>query len=257
MQLPDVIDRVRPSVVQIRRIVPGQLPSGQTIGTGFIVVDTEHVVTALHVVEAVNLSAGESVHVALAAPNVDTPELKMRANFSQYEGKVVGTDKDQDLALIHVPQLNGPGFRVQFGPKLIEAKPVAAKLNTSPLREGVELAVSGYPLAEPSLITNVGILASTFTLNNNPAQMCYLGDFTANPGNSGGPVYTTRDGSVIGVCVAGKLAPIIGGVGAQTTGLTVIVPAAQVEALLSANGLQQSTTVAATPRPNNMRKRRK
>ena len=44
-------------------------------------------------------------------------------------------------------------------------------------------------------------------------QERYLSDFTANPGNSGGPVYTVRDASVIGVCVARRLAPIVGGLG--------------------------------------------
>ena len=255
MQLPDTIDHIRPSVVQIRRFST-QRAAGQTIGTGFIVADTQHVVTALHVVDVVNLSAGEAIHVALAAPNVDTPELKMRANFSEYEGKLIGVNNDQDLALIHVRQLKEPGFRVKFGPRLIEAKPVNATLRTNPLREGVELAVSGYPLAEPSLVTNAGILASTFTLNDNPSQVCYLGDFTANPGNSGGPVYTTRDGSVIGVCVAGKLAPIIGGVGTQSAGLTVIVPAAQVVSLLSAHGVQQSIPMTTAPRTSGRSKRR-
>jgi len=182
MQLPDIIDRVRPSVVQIRRSNANQPSVGQTIGSGFIVSDTAHVATALHVVEAVDLSAGESIHVAFAAPNIDTPTLKMQANFSEYEGQVIGTDKDQDLALIHVPQLAGPGLRVQLGPEMLEAKPVAARLNTSSLREGVELAVSGYPLAEASLVTNIGILASTFTQTDNPSQICYLGDFTANRG---------------------------------------------------------------------------
>jgi S1-C subfamily serine protease len=254
MQLPDVIDRVRPSVVQIRKTSASQSPSGQTIGTGFIVADAEHMITALHVVEAVDFTAGEALYVAFAGPNIDTPFMKIRATFSQREGRVIGFDKDQDLALIYSP--NGSGLRASFGPQMQETKPVAAKLSTSPLREGVELAVSGYPLSEASLVTNAGILASTFTLNDNPNQMCYLGDFTANPGNSGGPVYTTRDGSIVGVCVAGKLAPIIGGAGAQHSGLTVIVPITQVAKLLSVHGLNEVSVPVSAPRANRTKKRR-
>jgi S1-C subfamily serine protease len=108
MQLPDVIDRVRPSVVQIRKVAVSQPSSGQTIGTGFIVVDVEHIITALHVVEAVDSTAGEALHIAFAGPNIDTPFMKMRAAFSQREGKVIGINRDQDLALVYAtPLLTG------------------------------------------------------------------------------------------------------------------------------------------------------
>ena len=57
-------------------------------------------------------------------------------------------------------------------------------------------------------------------------------------------MYTVHDGSVVGVCVAARLAPIVGGAGAQAAGLTVIVPSAQVVALLARNGLHPTAATA-------------
>lgn len=101
-----------------------------------------------------------------------------------------------------------------------------------PLREGSQLAVSGYALNQPSLVTNAGVLACTLS---SEVRLCdmkvrHLADFTAHPGNSGGPVFSLQDGAVIGVCVSGRLAPVLGR-------LTVIVPAVDVIAMLDRNGL--------------------
>jgi serine protease Do len=250
MQLPEVIDRVRPSIVQIRRAGPNLPPQGATIGTGFMVADAQHIVTAFHVVDAIDAGAGEVLHVAFAGPDVDTPTIKIRASFAQFNGQVIATDQDRDIALLYVPDFNSAGLRIEVGGKPLQANPTPAKLHTGKIREGIELAVSGYPLGEPSLVTNAGILASTFSPTDQAAgiQLCYLGDFTANPGNSGGPVYTGRDGSVVGVCVAGRLAPIVGGKGAQSVGLTVIVPIEQVVELVKAQGIDPSQTPVSAPR---------
>jgi len=219
---------------------PGLPPQGATLGTGFVVTEARHVVTAKHVIDAIDFAGGQSVNVAFAGPDVDTPGLQMRANFAGTQGEVVDSVAEHDLALIEVPGASSLTFRVQAGERLIESVPMPARLNRDRLREGVELAVSGYPLAQPSLVTNAGILASSFSPDGTLGDWKdrYLGDFTANPGNSGGPVYTVYDGAVIGVCVAGRLAPVVGGVGAHAAGLTVIVPIGEVLALMERNGLE-------------------
>lgn len=68
-------------------------------------------------------------------------------------------------------------------------------------------------------------------------QDSYLGDITANPGNSGGPVYKLSDGKVIGVCVAGKLTSAKHNIGADaqilhSAGLTFITPARAIDEML-------------------------
>jgi hypothetical protein len=65
-----------------------------------------------------------------------------------------------------------------------------------------------------------------------------------------------RDGSVIGVCVAGRLVPIIGGVGATSAGLTVIVPIEEVAELMRAQGIDPMQTSAPPPRSGPKKRRR-
>jgi S1-C subfamily serine protease len=242
MQLPDAIDSIRRSVVQIQAFREGVEPA--TVGTGFIVAsagDTVHVVTANHVVEAVDAAAGQSIHVAFAAPDVIESTFQMKAGFVGTSARVVDAVFKQDLALLEV---TGPRTALlaevesKTGSKTMYRRETyrdPARLSSAKLREGVALAVSGYPLAEPSLVTNAGILATTFSMAG--GQEGYLGDFTVNPGNIGGPVYTVGNAEVVGVCAALKLAPLVGGEGAYGAGLTVIVPVDQVEAMLGWNGL--------------------
>lgn len=91
------------------------------------------------------------------------------------------------------------------------------RLATERARDGEDIAVSGYPVAEPVLITTTGTVASAwgFDLTQLPdlagpvladLDDLYLVDATINPGNSGGPVYRTRDGALIGVCLSIRMA---------------------------------------------------
>jgi S1-C subfamily serine protease len=251
MQLPDTIDRIRPSVVQIRTA------SGRKLGTGFIATDANHVVTACHVI---NAAAGEPIRVGFAGPDVDTPQVRTRATFMVVDGTLIGADAGHDLAVIAVPQVTG--LTLQLGSQLITAPPRPARLKADKLRAGAQLAVSGYPLDEPSLVTNAGILASTYSPANPPAslQECYLGDFTANPGNSGGPVYAVNDATVIGVCVGARTTPVMnsrvpGAGGFYSAGLTVIVPAMDVLKLLAEHGLQPAQPAPAR-KPAGAKRRR-
>ena len=232
MRLPDAIDGLRPSIVQIRASGPGTPAQGATIGSGVIVTDSGSIVTARHVLDAIDFERGQTLTIAFAFPDVDTPGLTRRANFMGVEGKLVDVDEQHDLALIEaVGGLANVG-RV-LGNTQVPNAPAPAHLSTAPLREGSQLAVSGYPLDQPSLVTNAGVLACTLSseVEIGGVKVRHLGDFTAHPGNSGGPVFSLRDGAVIGVCVAGRLASMVGG-------LTVIVPAVDVIAMLDRNGLR-------------------
>jgi hypothetical protein len=147
-----------------------------------------------------------------------------------------------------------------------------ATLDTARPREGDAVAVSGYPFAMNSLVTNSGCIASAFlpTFANDPipdpppqppddvgspgetrqveiftpgppAGERYLADLEVNGGNSGGPVYRVDTGAVIGVCVATRSAPVTragnpvvikGEMLAYSSGLTVVIPAKYVDAML-------------------------
>lgn len=232
MRLPDAIDGLRPSIVQIRASGPGAPAQGVTIGSGVIVTDSGSIVTARHVLDAIDFERGQTLTIAFAFPDVDTPGPTRRATFMGVEGKLVDVDEQHDLALIEAVGGLANVSRV-LGNIQVPNAPAPAHLSTAPLREGSQLAVSGYPFDQPSLVTNAGVLACTLSseVEIGGVMVRHLGDFTAHPGNSGGPVFSLRDGAVIGVCVAGRLARVVGG-------LTVIVAAVDVIAMLDRNGLR-------------------
>jgi hypothetical protein len=126
--------------------------------------------------------------------------------------------------------------------------------------DGLAVATSGYPLANPSMVTSSGIIASGWLTDDDAAQLLrrdnpgapshvvrYLADMEVNGGNSGGPVYSVDTVAVIGVCVATQSALVTGKGGNPvvaegsplfySSGLTVVVPARYVISLLERNGL--------------------
>lgn len=96
---------------------------------------------------------------------------------------------EHDLALLQAPVEQLP-TAIQIGNRAIRAEPQSARLSPSPPRDGAAIAISGYPLSEPSLVTTSGALATSFSIERQGEPQTaerYLGDITANPGNSGGP----------------------------------------------------------------------
>lgn len=245
-----VIDRVRPCVTQIA--VSSEADPGRraVVGTGLIVHGGGYVVTAKHVTEGAGhiiQQWGEgSLQVGLAMPNMDSPQLSIRSGFEVVDCELVEEDPRHDLALLRMtsnPFASGrqPGVSaVAGGGTAINAMWGLATLNTGRPRDGDGIVVSGYPLAIPTLITTAGIIASawhTETMEVVPEGAppgftipdfadAYLADVAVNPGNSGGPVYLQDDGSVIGVCVAFRIAEAeAGGMPLRyNSGLSIVVP---------------------------------
>jgi len=239
VQLSDAVDAIRPSVVQIGISQSGGPLSGDaTLGTGFLVTTTV-VVTAKHVVDAV--AAGQTLNVGFAAPSIDSAVMRIRAGFFRSGGNVIAEAPEHDLALIDVERAVQMASQVVWGDQNVQLLPRPARLARGTLREGTAIAISGYPLNEPSLVTTGGVLASSFSHVHEAgrSEERHLGDITANPGNSGGPVYRVADASVVGVCVGGRLAPVTGGEGLHhAAGLTIIVPVAEVLGLLEREGIK-------------------
>lgn len=259
-----VIDRVRPAVVQIRAGLPSR--DDAVIGTGFIVHSGGYVVTAKHVTEGANRlirECGEgSLQVGLAIPNLEGP-ISIRASFEIVDCDVVEEDRRHDLALLKMrnnPFTSGrqPGVSATAGGGMaVNALWGLAPLNVGRPRDGDGIVVSGYPLAYPTLITTAGIIASAwhsesmevapegapegFTIPD--LADAYLADVAVNPGNSGGPVYLQDDGSVIGVCVAFRIADAeAGGIPLRyNSGLSIVVPTRYVVEMLGRHENLQSS----------------
>ena len=248
MQLPAAIDIVRPSIVQISVRTEGR--RGPVLGTGFIAHEDGLVLTAAHVSQAARSiaeQAGGRVVIGLPMPAITSPMLTIRGSFEVTDADVVEEDPRHDLALLRMgnnPFASGRRsgvFATAEGGTGINALFGVANLHHRPVRDGEPIAVSGYPMDAPALITTSGAVASAFGVDIVEMQLpgapegfrvpdvadSYLADVAVNPGNSGGPVYRLDDGKAFGVCVAFRIANAVPEEGTEfsyNSGLTVVVP---------------------------------
>lgn len=197
--LPDTIDKVRGSVVGIGSIFPSKRLDGSTSpltfkGTGFVVGNGRQVVTNYHVIEK---PLDDKKREKLAVFSGKGRSAKVRT------AKIVATDPDHDLALLEF---------------VGSALPVLALGNNKLLREGEEIAFTGFPIGIVlglNQVTHRGIVSvitpivmpalSSKTLTAEQIKRArtpfnvYQLDAMAYPGNSGSPVYDVDSGVVIGV----------------------------------------------------------
>jgi S1-C subfamily serine protease len=174
--LPDLVDRVRPSVVAINTVVNGRSgqPQGQGLGTG-IVVDTQgHILTNFHVIDG----AGQ-VSVEFA-------------DGTMVPGKVIGQDQGNDLAIV---QVDVPA----------NALTPAKFADSDGVRVGEPVFAIGNPFSLEFSVSS-GIVSglnrqSEGGITGRPVRGVIQTDAAVNPGNSGGPLFDA-DGNVIGVNAA-------------------------------------------------------
>lgn len=262
MDLAASIRRVQPSIVQIhfhtintprRDTGPRKSNKSIALGTGFVVSQEGHVITANHVVETGNdLLARETaeikdISIGFAYPNTQN----MRGNFVLMPFDIIETDEVHDLALLKLKTNKIPSMFGNLPPLAL------APVNLHPTRpeDGVTIGISGYPLSQTVLVTTGGYLATSWAFEVRELESpgtpifyqqpyiadSYLADIHVNPGNSGGPVYLASDGSVIGVCVAfikndvkDEQSNILS---YYNSGLTIVVPAQYISELLIKHGV--------------------
>jgi len=227
-QLSDAIDRVRPSILQIRLECVEADKQAKKYGTAFLVSKEGVAVTAAHVVDCGSGTAllRQRVKVGLPLVHSVTDQTKKSGNFKFIDAQVIEVDKVYDVAVV---KLSRNPFREKIesgftlnGKPLALAPPGVAMLSIRGApREGESVAVSGFPFAGPTLCTNAGIIASVgdtqyFDTENDTGNEAihvsiafdfYLADMTINHGNSGGPLYDAS-GEVIGIASAFKVAEV-------------------------------------------------
>jgi serine protease Do len=194
MSLPDVIDRVRPSIVAVGSFHPSGSPRQQFRGTGFVVGNGHLVVTNFHVLpEKLDTERNEQLAVFSGRGR--------QARF--HPAKVIAEDPVHDLALLYISiplpalELGEAGRMPREGTEIaFTGFPIGMALGLYPVtHRGIVSAIS--PMAPPQLGSRL-LTAKMIRAMRDPYDVMQL-DATAYPGNSGSPVLDQRSGRVLGV----------------------------------------------------------
>ena len=148
----------------------GQRVQTAASGTGFFITEDGYILTNHHVVEGAS-----SVEVTLYSGE-------------SYDAKVIGSDKDYDIAVLKID--------------VAGATPVVLG-NSSKLAIGESVAAVGNPLGELTFSMTEGIVSCVnraINVDGTPFNMIQV-DCSINPGNSGGPLFNSY-GEVVGIVSA-------------------------------------------------------
>jgi len=176
----DVVDRVGPAVVRLAVQASSPGPNGHArggTGSGVIVAPDGLILTNSHV--AGNNSAGGTSRVEVTT-----------ADGQDLHARLVGDDPDTDLALIRVDE-----------PVTLPAAPLG---DSKLLKRGQLVIAIGNPLGFESTVTTGVVSALGRTLRSRNGRLIddvIQTDAALNPGNSGGPLVSSR-GEVVGINTA-------------------------------------------------------
>ena len=185
----------------------GQTTTSAASGSGFVLSQDGYIATNYHVIESAVKNSGVTIQVSFA-------------NGDKYDAKLVGGEKDNDVAVLKIEATGLTRVTLGDSSKLVVGEAVYAIGN--PLGELTYSLTDGIVSALDRLITT-GDNGSSATLNVLQTN-CAI-----NPGNSGGPLFDSY-GNVIGITTA-KYTQSSSGVNAE--GLGFALPINDVKNILS------------------------
>ncbi|MGA2712530.1 MAG: trypsin-like peptidase domain-containing protein [Bryobacteraceae bacterium] len=183
--IEELCDSVSPAVVQIevRSRVPVDTEDGRRAGffarqfasgSGVIVDAAGYIVTNEHVIEG-----SRDIDVSVA----DTSDPGRKDAHKHYKARIVGTDKETDLAVLKIDA---------------DSLPVLNFRDSDKLKQGQIVFALGSPLGLENTLT-VGYVSATSRQLKPEQPMSYIQtDAPINPGNSGGPLLDI-DGKIAGI----------------------------------------------------------
>lgn len=225
-ELPDVVARVKRSVVGVGTFGLNRTPPGRFAGTGFVVGDGRTVVTNYHVLKGAQAD-GTGTRVAVFVMENGVPSMRL--------ADVAGEDAEHDLAVLKISD---------------HPVPPLALSESGGVREGERYLFTGFPLAgvlglhhvtHEALVSAVATLAvpadnaafldeQALRALRSPKKRYQL-DANAFQGNSGSPLYSPHTGEVVAVVnmVASRHDQ---GSRVSMTGITFAIPVDAVHRLL-------------------------
>lgn len=196
MKLNAAYKKVRPSVVSISRLVKidDEHMNIIPIGTGVCIDKDGYIATAYHVIKKLEADDPEDLKVVFTESN------KNIATGLITEPLKIAKSVEDDIAVLKVSNMND-GKKIEFS---------TIKLPTQEsVGVGTEIATIGFPLRNELFTTALpdlyrGII-SRIDYNDRAADYDYKNimlDINLNVGNSGGPVFDTSTGELIGIVLA-------------------------------------------------------
>jgi S1-C subfamily serine protease len=193
-QLPELVPKLKGSVVAVGTVLPMRSPPFKFSGTGFVVGDGRLVATNAHVLPT---AAGDPKEVLAVAVPVAGQAGQIR------RAKPLARDDAHDIALLQIEGDPLPPLPLATGALVPEGQeiavigyPIGTVLGLFPaVHRGIVAAVSPIVLPQPSAKTlNEKVLSRM----GNPFPIYQL-DATVYPGNSGSPLIDPRSGAVVGI----------------------------------------------------------
>ncbi|QGH34355.1 trypsin-like serine protease [Gracilibacillus salitolerans] len=169
INLKNIIHQSQKSVVQIE----STSDLNKKTGSGFVINNHGDIITNAHVIE-----------------DADTIVVKL-TNAREYPAAIVGIGKDQDFAVIRVPELN-------------QLEPIALETDKQ-IDIGDEIIAIGSPMGIQNSVS-LGLIVGTdrsFSINDYQYDEVYQISANITHGNSGGPLILRNSGKVVGINSAG------------------------------------------------------
>lgn len=142
-----------------------EIPEQRGTGSGFIISEDGLIMTNAHVVE-------------------DADEIIVRlTDKREFKGKVLGTDKQTDIAVVKIDARNLPVLKIGSSDKL---------------KVGQWVAAIGSPFGLDNTVTAGIVSALSRNLPSDQYVPFIQTDVAVNPGNSGGPLFN-MNGEVVGI----------------------------------------------------------
>ncbi len=187
--LEELTRRVAPSVVKVlvtgyglvsdeSRQSAGLVGRQRAIGSGVIVDPVGYIITNAHVVEG-----AQQVRVELARTPDYGEGAPPPAGARVFKAKIVGVDKQTDLAVLKIDAEGLPALEIGDYRKLRQGQLVLAFGSPEGLEDSVSMGVVSSVMRQP---------------DPDKAAVYIQTDAAVNPGNSGGPL-VDLDGTVVGI----------------------------------------------------------